>query len=592
MRQAAWKAGVLVLLFLVATLPVGLADLRVPPTNEPRPVHAPIRFSDLAPTPPTGALNGVQGDGTEESPFIVEGWTFLVPGAEAVSYPTVGEDDLAPLLFDHSHAYVVVRHNTFLSESVPIDQLPPLALNITVPGVAVVSSSNVVVAENEFVGVGGTRGAVEVTDHRTGEYVNSFLGPIQPEASRDIFVRNNSFVGGPDAIVSVERSQANILGNTGTIYAYNTGSSLIHLHLPVGENHVENNTLDGGPTKAWVGFWLTTSSPADAPDASVIVANNTFTSTFRGIDTSTWSFWQGEIPVDIRDNRIAGHDECGRLSVPGETLERNEFSGCQYVLFYTDRSTQLGTTNTFEGKAIYQLQGLRDQVIEGEGVAWLDGVNLWNVTLRHMHVENIALNVNLDDVHGLSIEDSRFDVPLDVHGEDVSLDRVNVSTWASNTPFCVFDLCTTALALSLDGPVALRSVVVTGGNSGTQLVVHGSGPVSIRDSTFTGASLVGFDYDASGDPDCPDATFSNATFQLNAIGLQAAPGCGMLATPGSAFIQNSQWGLQAPDSLPHPVDARNAWWGNATGPTSSSNPRGTGDATTGDVQYDPWLTSQ
>jgi len=581
-------------LFLVLILPVSLADLRAPPTEGPRPVHAPIRFTDLAPGFNLGTLEGVEGDGTEENPFIVEGWTFLVPGIEAASYPTVGEDDLAPMLFDHSHAYVVVRHNTFLSESLPIDDLPPVALNVTVPGIAIVSSSNILVSENEFVGVGGTHGAVEVTDHRTGAYLNSLLGPIQPEASHAIVVRNNTFAGGPDAIVYVEKSQANILGNTGTLYSYNSGSSLIHAHLPIGETRVENNTLDGGPTKAWVGFWLTTPARSAAPDANVVVANNTFTGTFRGIDTSSWSFWNGEIPVDIRDNHIEGHDECGRLSVPGETLDRNTFAGCQYVLFYTDRSTRLGLTNTFEGKAIYQLQGLRDATIdsEGHGVAWLDGADLSNVTLRHIEVESLSLAVSLDGVQGLSIEDSRFDVPLHVQGESVSLENVTVSTWASNIPFCAFDSCRTALDLNLEGPVALRSVGVAGANWGAQLVIHGKSPVSVQDSSFTGASFAGFVYDAGSDPDCPDATFSNVTFQLNGVGLEASPGCGTFTTPGSAFIQNAQSGLLAPDTLAHPVDARNAWWGSARGPAAPANPDGAGDAVSGDVLYEPWLTSR
>jgi parallel beta-helix repeat protein len=36
------------------------------------------------------------------------------------------------------------------------------------------------------------------------------------------------------------------------------------------------------------------------------------------------------------------------------------------------------------------------------------------------------------------------------------------------------------------------------------------------------------------------------------------------------------------------VDATNNWWGNASGPTSASNPGGTGDAVSGNVSFIPW----
>jgi hypothetical protein len=39
------------------------------------------------------------------------------------------------------------------------------------------------------------------------------------------------------------------------------------------------------------------------------------------------------------------------------------------------------------------------------------------------------------------------------------------------------------------------------------------------------------------------------------------------------------------------VDAEDNWWGHASGPTHSSNPGGSGDAVTDNVDYDPWATS-
>jgi hypothetical protein len=37
------------------------------------------------------------------------------------------------------------------------------------------------------------------------------------------------------------------------------------------------------------------------------------------------------------------------------------------------------------------------------------------------------------------------------------------------------------------------------------------------------------------------------------------------------------------------VDARNNWWGDASGPYATTNPSGTGDSVSNYVSYDPWL---
>jgi hypothetical protein len=39
------------------------------------------------------------------------------------------------------------------------------------------------------------------------------------------------------------------------------------------------------------------------------------------------------------------------------------------------------------------------------------------------------------------------------------------------------------------------------------------------------------------------------------------------------------------------IDARNCWWGDATGPYNpTSNPSGTGNSVSDNVLFDPWLT--
>jgi hypothetical protein len=39
------------------------------------------------------------------------------------------------------------------------------------------------------------------------------------------------------------------------------------------------------------------------------------------------------------------------------------------------------------------------------------------------------------------------------------------------------------------------------------------------------------------------------------------------------------------------VNAENNWWGDASGPTHSSNPAGTGTAVSDFVDFTPWLTT-
>ncbi len=55
-------------------------------------------------------------------------------------------------------------------------------------------------------------------------------------------------------------------------------------------------------------------------------------------------------------------------------------------------------------------------------------------------------------------------------------------------------------------------------------------------------------------------------------------------------IEENVHGLAANFSLTQ-VDARNNWWGNASGPTHEENPGGTGQSIIGNVLYKPWLTS-
>jgi len=52
---------------------------------------------------------------------------------------------------------------------------------------------------------------------------------------------------------------------------------------------------------------------------------------------------------------------------------------------------------------------------------------------------------------------------------------------------------------------------------------------------------------------------------------------------------NTGYGIRNINTVP--VDAEHNWWGSATGPTHASNPGGTGDKVSDNVDFTPWLTA-
>jgi parallel beta-helix repeat protein len=75
------------------------------------------------------------------------------------------------------------------------------------------------------------------------------------------------------------------------------------------------------------------------------------------------------------------------------------------------------------------------------------------------------------------------------------------------------------------------------------------------------------------------------------IGItESATDISKIKVNNNSISGNFNFGLSVADGLSGgPLDATNNWWGSATGPTHSSNPGGTGDAVSGNVDYSPWL---
>ena len=77
------------------------------------------------------------------------------------------------------------------------------------------------------------------------------------------------------------------------------------------------------------------------------------------------------------------------------------------------------------------------------------------------------------------------------------------------------------------------------------------------------------------------------------VGIQA--GSGTTAMDGltihyNCIINNGRMGVENVSGLEVTIDATLNWWGLASGPTHATNPGGTGDAVSDDVDFDPWLT--
>ena len=63
------------------------------------------------------------------------------------------------------------------------------------------------------------------------------------------------------------------------------------------------------------------------------------------------------------------------------------------------------------------------------------------------------------------------------------------------------------------------------------------------------------------------------------------------ATISNNNIHDNYWGLFVIDAYTGTVTAECNWWGDDSGPTHSSNPLGTGDNVSDNVDFDPWLLS-
>jgi hypothetical protein len=63
----------------------------------------------------------------------------------------------------------------------------------------------------------------------------------------------------------------------------------------------------------------------------------------------------------------------------------------------------------------------------------------------------------------------------------------------------------------------------------------------------------------------------------------------VLTLEQNCIVDNVDYGLR--NETGAVVTAEDNWWGNASGPYHSTNPTGSGNAVTDNVDFDPWLTT-
>ena len=89
-------------------------------------------------------------------------------------------------------------------------------------------------------------------------------------------------------------------------------------------------------------------------------------------------------------------------------------------------------------------------------------------------------------------------------------------------------------------------------------------------------------------------TLKGNTFSNNPIGIEITDSVDDVSTwivSHNNIERNTAYGISN-DAVTGTLDAENNWWGDASGPTHASNPGGTGDAVSDNVDYDPWLGAE
>ncbi|GAJ02008.1 unnamed protein product, partial [marine sediment metagenome] len=130
--------------------------------------------------------------------------------------------------------------------------------------------------------------------------------------------------------------------------------------------------------------------------------------------------------------------------------------------------------------------------------------------------------------------------------------------------------------------------------AGAIVILSGTGVsgLTINGNSISGcANGIRF-YDDSGTGDITTVTVTENTLTDNAKAIRISNGAHIVASDfvieNNNISGSTSYGLQN-EHTTLSVTAENNWWDDASGPTHSSNPLGTGDAVSDNVDFMPWL---
>jgi len=136
-------------------------------------------------------------------------------------------------------------------------------------------------------------------------------------------------------------------------------------------------------------------------------------------------------------------------------------------------------------------------------------------------------------------------------------------------------------------PGGYIGILVRDYNAGAQDTVAVTGN-TVKGSGSGKGFQVGIQIGKSGQT-LTNISVTNNTVQMNLTGIKVLSSAAGVVVNYNDISGNTNYGVENTDT--NTLDATNNWWGDASGPYHpTTNPGGTGEAVSDNVDYDPWLT--
>jgi len=223
-----------------------------------------------------------------------------------------------------------------------------------------------------------------------------------------------------------------------------------------------------------------------------------------------------------------------------------------------------------------------------------------NVEISHNTIDTtgnatMGISVGAAGAAGLSVSNNEFTAG----GSDGSIwgpNVVNVDV-SDNT------ITGGAYGIQFSGVTATSPSTISGNTingctgSGGIVISNGAGTsdLAITDNTISGCTNGIYFVESCAQGTADDMTtvsVTGNTLNNNTTGLKIGDGAHVLASNFTIQFNKFQGNTTGLDNqhTTENVTAEDNWWGNATGPTHASNPVGSGDAVSNNVDFDPWYT--